>query len=236
MTGKLMKKAAASFLGFLVWTLPLAAQHSPHVLGTVVGSTGAELGGVPLPNSGTILNHDVLTTGRQGKALLEFSPSELVTVYAHARLRFYNQGNRVVADMAAGSLAVQSIGRGRVVVAISRFRVVPASRGKTVYLVKLAPDGGLLIAARQGRVTVTEGRRGPRRFVLEGHYASIAGAPGHSTRGESKSSRAPTRTWHLRSLSSRASLGVAAAIGAGAAGALAIPLFAGSRVASPTQP
>lgn len=231
-----MKKATASFLGVFVWMLPLVAQHNPHVLGTVVGSAGAELGGVSLPDTGTILNHDLLTTGRQGKALLEFSPSDLVTVYALARLRFYNQGNRVVADIGAGSLAVQSIGRGRVVVATSRFRVVPASRGKTVFFVKLTPDGRLLVAARQGRVAVTEGRRGPRRYVPEGHYASIAGALGHSPRGENKSRRAPTRTWHIGSLSPRASLGVAAAIGAGAVGALAIPLSTGSRVASATKP
>src|SRR2546428_8576928 len=49
----------------------LVARVERQVVGQVVSSSGAFLEGVPIPNQGTILDGDSLTTGRGGSGPLE---------------------------------------------------------------------------------------------------------------------------------------------------------------------
>src|SRR2546425_7329485 len=51
--------------------VPLVARVERQIVGQVVSSSGAFLEGVPIPNQGTILDSDLLTTGRGGSAPLK---------------------------------------------------------------------------------------------------------------------------------------------------------------------
>ena len=240
MPDDLMKEVTAWFLALFFWTLPLAAQPRPNILGIIVGSTDTTLGAVPLPNTGTILNNGVLTTGWQGKALLEFSPAGLATVFESTKIRFYREGNHVVAEMTSGAMTVESVVRQDFVVTTPRYSFAPADQEKTIYSVVLIPDGGTIVAVRQGRLSIGEGLSGPTHILSEGQYASIplstSGSPGQQAQLKKTPAKSPTGTWRIGSLSHMTSLGIAAAIAASVAGAVAIPLSAGGQVASPSMP
>ncbi len=240
MPDNLMNKVTAWFLALFFWTLPLAAQPSPNILGIVVGCTDTTLGAVPLPNTGTILNNGVLTTGWQGKALLEFSPAGLATVFASTKIRFYREGNHVVAEMTSGAMAVELVDRQNFVVTTPRYSIAPADQEKTIYSVVLTPDRGTIVAVRQGRLAIREGLSGPPHILSEGQYASVPlstpGSTGQQAQLKKTSAKSPTGTWRIGSLSHMTSLGIAAVVAASVAGAVAIPLSAGGQVASPSMP
>src|SRR2546425_6320794 len=65
----------------------LVARVERQVVGQVVSSSGAFLEGVPIPNQGTILDGDLLTTGRGGGALVKFSVTAQTNISQEAPLR-----------------------------------------------------------------------------------------------------------------------------------------------------
>jgi hypothetical protein len=237
MSADLFRKTTAWLLASLFWTLPLTALPNHAILGMVAGSEDATLGEIALPNTGTILNNDLLTTGQQGQALLEFFPAGRATVFASTWICFRKEGNRVTAEITLGAMVVES---QDLMVTTSNYRIAPAGQEMTIFYVALMPDRSTVVAARRGRVAIAEGRSGPTYFLPEGQYASIPATaptlPGQPDHGKKKSSKSPTGTWHIGSLSHKASLGVVAAIAAGVAGWTAIPLSAGGHVASPIAP
>ncbi|HUZ47799.1 MAG TPA: hypothetical protein VMW54_14270 [Terriglobia bacterium] len=240
MSGNLMNKTTAWFLVLFFWSLPIAAQPNPNILGIVVGSTDTTLGAVPLPDTGTILNNGVLTTGRQGEAFLEFPPSGVATVFKSTKIRFHREGHHVVAEMTSGAMTVELVDRQDFWVMTPKCRIAPADQKKAIYSVTLMPDRGTRVAVRQGRLAITEGLSGPTHILLEGQYASILasapGEPGQQAHLKEKPAKSPKGTWHIGSLSHRTSLGIAAAAAASVAGSVAIPLSAGGQVASPSMP
>src|SRR2546428_13978042 len=66
--------------------VPLIARVERQVVGQVVSSSGAFLEGVPIPNQGTILDGDLLTTSRGGSAPVEFSVPAHANIFPEASL------------------------------------------------------------------------------------------------------------------------------------------------------
>lgn len=240
MSKKWCQKTIACLLASLFWTLPLTALPHQAVLGAIVGSEEASLGDVAVPNTGTILNNDLLTTGPQGKALIEFSPASRATLMKNTSVRFRSVTGHLIAEVSSGAMVVETRnGQGPVLIT-AKCKIAPVEQGKTIYYVALMPDRSTVVAAPHGSVAITEIRSGQTYILPGGQYASIPptlpGALGQAASPNAKSAKPATGTWHIGSLSHAALAGLAAAIAAGIAAAITIPSAAGGRSVSPSVP
>jgi hypothetical protein len=232
-------------LALLLWTLSLGAFPNPEVIGRVVASEGASVGGNNLPNSGTLLNNDLLSTARGGKALVEFSLTNRVGLSEGTTMRFHRAGAIYFGDMSSGAVVAEGRGVESLVVKTPKYKVEPAVPGKALYLVAMMPDGSTVVAAQQGKVAIIEVSSGQRYVLSEGKYAAIppgaavaAGQAGQdpqqtTTNGQTTGLKTP---WHIGSLSHAASIGLVVAIAGGTAAAIAIPLANNGGPASPSTP
>src|SRR5437016_5570709 len=106
----------------MVWTLvatlsalPLAAANQP-VIGHVVSSSRASLGGINVPDEGTIFSEDTLTTEKGGGALLQLSPTIRASLSEETSIRFKTSGGHPLAQMTSGTLVTETDGKGTLVV------------------------------------------------------------------------------------------------------------------------
>jgi hypothetical protein len=237
-------KTLACVLVFLPCLLPLVALPTSEVIGKVVGSKGAFLGGVALPNAGTILNNDQLTTGPGGKALVQFSPTSRMTLSENTAVRFARSGTAYFGEMSSGALVAETRGAGDLVIQTPKYKVEPVDGITTICLVAMMADRSTVVAAKDGRVAITEISSGLKYVLPGGEYAQIPpdalGVPtGRGNRAPQAGQPAPGTTsapWHIGSLSHGASVGLVVALAAGTAAAIAIPLAVSGGAVSPSTP
>src|SRR2546425_9732479 len=84
----------------------LVARVERQVVGQVVSSSGAFLEGVPIPNQGTILDGDLLTTGRGGSAPVKFSVTPQTNISQEDSLPVRNISGRAVIPLTSGLVSL----------------------------------------------------------------------------------------------------------------------------------
>lgn len=221
------QKTMVWLLAALLLPLPLSALPNPEVLGRVVGSKEASLGHVTVPNSGTILNNDVLATGAEGKALVDFSSAGRATLLPGTSVRFHRKAGRLVSEISSGAMVVEASQGREPVVATPHFTISPAARGKTVYYVAMMPDRSTVIAAQRGSVVISDSGSGRSYVLPQGKYAAIPAAPAAFPPSHHGLNGAPVGSWHIGRLKHDASIALVAAIVAGTTSAVMIPLVSG---------
>jgi hypothetical protein len=169
---RLIPLVAATLLS--VSALALAANGEG--IGTIVRSSRANLSGVAVPGEGTLTAGALLSTDKGGSAWVRFSAETQAGLSEGTSVRFETASGHVLAQLSSGTMAAKSSGKSPLVVETPRFTVEPAE-GKAVYVVALLPDDTTIVSARQGDVSVTEGKSGKKHFLPAGHYAKISNAP-----------------------------------------------------------
>jgi len=224
---------------------PMLGAESRRIIGKVLVSSDAAVGGIALPNDGTILADDVLSTGKGGRALVEFSPTARAALAQETSARFRNTPGGLVAEVSRGTLVAERRQTGGLVIETPKYKVQPADPGKAIYMVAMLPDKTTVVAAQQGQVSITEISSGESYLLAEGEYAQIPpdalGVP--RGRGDKALPAAQgahgqiNNPWHIGSLSHAASVALVAAIVAGAALAITLPLALGEEApVSPVAP
>src|SRR3989442_3568503 len=92
----------------------LVARVERQVVGQVVSSSGAFLEGVPIPNQGTILDGDFLTTGRGGRALVKFLVTPQVNISEEGSLRIRIILGRAIVQLNSGLVSLDGASQARV--------------------------------------------------------------------------------------------------------------------------
>lgn len=217
--------------------LCLAAAQSRQVIGEVVRSSGASLGGVLIPGQGTIMTDDLLSTEKGGSALVKLSATTRARLSEQTSVRFQKIGDHTSAQMLSGTMVAERLGKNVLAVETLKYKIEPADLGKAIYLVALLPDKRTVVATRSGRVLITEIRSGQSYLLSEGKYAAIpassSGVPGRenveSTQDTGgQAGQAPPQPslelWHIGSLSHSASVALEGAIGAGMGAGVALTI------------
>ncbi len=231
--------------------LPLAVAANHQVIGKVVSSSAASLGGIAIPNGGTILIGDTLSTEKGGGALVNLSPTTQASLAEQTSVCFQNVDGHLSARMSLGTIVTETLGKDVLVVETPKYKIEPGTQGKAIYLVSVLPDKSTLVAARYGTVAITENRSGHSYLLLTGQYAAIpassSGVPGQE-KEETKqepgkqagqaTEEVTEEPWHIGSLSHSASIAV---VGAGVGGGVAAAVAAasgggGGHPASPSRP
>ncbi len=177
---RLTQFALVMFMGLTAFAL--ARGGTPNVVGKVVRSSNATVGGSTLLSNGTILSGDAVMVGEGGSVLLSYSPTGRAVLSPATHVRFSSDKGNVVAQLLSGTLAVERETKDAFVVKTSTHRFEPQGEGKAEFLVELLPDRSTIVEAQQGRVAITETSSGERYTLAEGLRAEIppsaAGLPG----------------------------------------------------------
>src|SRR2546422_3787359 len=125
----------------------LIARVERQIVGQVVSSSGAFLEGVPIPNQGTILDGDLLTTGRGGSALVKFSVTAQANISEEASLRIRIISGRTVVQLTSGLVSLEEATEDALVVQTPKYEIGPATPGKSVFVVAAPADQRALVSS-----------------------------------------------------------------------------------------
>ncbi|HEV2178420.1 MAG TPA: hypothetical protein VGW33_14635 [Terriglobia bacterium] len=175
-----------------VASVPLAGAVGRKVIGVVLTSTAARSASAPLIEGATLTSGDSVHTERGGSARVRLGRDTQVSLGAATAVRFESNLNRVVVKMSAGAMMARETGHDAVAVETAGFRVEPAEQGRAVYVVAMLSDK-TDVAARLGKLVITDVDSGRRTLVSEGEVAEIAGAPSAPQEQES-GKPAPAKT------------------------------------------
>lgn len=237
----------------IVWVLisslssgPVVAGAEHAIIGKVVASSGASLGGVAIPDGGTITTGDLLSTAKGSSALVKFTASLQASLSEGTSVSFRAAPGYLSAEMSSGTIMIQRFGGKVLVVQTPKFRIEPAGQGGAVYIVAVLPDKTTAVVARRGKISITEMSSGRSYLLPEGHNAvmaaSFSGFPAQE-KEESKpapgkvAGQAPESPPEEPKKNNTALIGIVAAGGVGAAvAALAASRGGKGPAVSPSQP
>ena len=223
--------------------LSLAAAENPPIGKIVVSPTpAASLNGAAFSNERIIVAGDLLSTPKGGGALVNSLSGTRISLSEETAMRLENASERVVAQILAGTVLVNTSGKGIPLVETPKYKIEPAQQGKVTYLVGLLPDKRTVVAARHGKVSITEISSGQSYLLGDGRYATIA----DSSSGIPLQEASPTKpaTQRAAAASLAAVVGIAAwqigSLPAGSSltvpGVVASPTVRTSTEASSTRP
>src|SRR3989441_9579231 len=138
--------------------VPLIARVERQVVGQVVSSSGAFLEGVPIPNQGTILDGDLLTTSRGGSALVKFSVTAQANISEEASLRIRIISGRPVVQLTSGLVSLEEATEDALVVQTPKYEIGPATPGKSVFVVAVMREPRPLVSVLKGSGLVAENK------------------------------------------------------------------------------
>lgn len=173
----LTRKSILSVVVIAVSTVLFGAAGNPLVVGRLISSAGATLAGEAVPAGGTIRLGDVLTTRKAGNALVVLAAETEASLSENTSVRFSRGGTYLSMRLSSGAVRAKSLGKDSLIVETPAYRIEPVEHGKAVYLVAMLPDKTTVVAARHGKVSITEVTSGQNYVVDEGHFAKVSSSP-----------------------------------------------------------
>jgi hypothetical protein len=147
-------------------------------LGRILYSNAASLRGVAVPKSETILSGDVLATSENGSALVELRSGAKLKITENSSVRFLGNGDKVKAELLAGTVVSESVGKPTLVVATSKFQFAPSQEGNSRFAVALSKQEVTLAGALKGNLMIRTPDSPGSYIVPEGKYAAIPASSG----------------------------------------------------------
>jgi FecR protein len=153
----------------------------PRIVGQVVESRDASLGGIAIPGASTILPGDVLETGHAGRALVTFSSGERLNLASDTAVSFERERSAFVARISRGDLLAEAHNPDALAIETPQYRISSDGARLVTCLVTVLADHRTLISARQGRISITDLRSGAVKSLTASEYLAMAAAPGQET-------------------------------------------------------
>ena len=161
-----------------------AMGRTTDVVGRVVNSSNAIVGGGKLLSNCTIFSGDAVDVGEGGSVLLSFSSSGRAVLTAATRVRFSGAKGNVVAQLLSGTLAIERQNNDALVMKTPTYSIEPQGEGRAEFVVALLPNKRTTVETQYGKVLITETSSGESYTLAEGLLAEISpsatGFPGES--------------------------------------------------------
>jgi ferric-dicitrate binding protein FerR (iron transport regulator) len=126
------------------------------VIGKVVASAGATRNGKPLPSGESVLEGDLVATGTSGRAVIQLSPTNQLTLNENTSARFTRIVERVWLQLQTGTVMAENKGESYVLVATTRFHIEPKTTEASKIYVGLMTDNSTYIESVAGDVKIEE--------------------------------------------------------------------------------
>ena len=175
-----------------------AMGRTTDVVGRVVNSSNAIVGGGKLLSNCTIFSGDAVDVGEGGSVLLSFSSSGRAVLTAATRVRFSGAKGNVVAQLLSGTLAIERQNNDALVMKTPTYSIEPQGEGRAEFVVALLPNKRTTVETQYGKVLITETSSGESYTLAEGLLAEISpsatGFPGESEKQRKVIGNAVTST------------------------------------------
>jgi hypothetical protein len=162
----------------LLSSLPLVGGevgNDRQVVGLVIQSSAAALGGAAIPGAGAVFSGNLLTTAKGGNALVKFSATTQASLQGESSVIFRTKSGGLSAQLLSGTVVAETAGSDSIVVNTSHYDAEPAGRGRADYAVRVFPDQSILVAARQGKILIKDLTSGKNYLVPQGSTAVSGG-------------------------------------------------------------
>ena len=233
-------------LGLSLSTLP--APGGQQAIGQIISSSGASVGGVPVPGAGTVLAGDTLSTTKGGAALVKISANTQVSLAEQTTVNFSSPSGHPLARISSGMVLAETEGSDSLNIETPRCRIAPAQPGKATYLVSVSADGSSMVTTRHGAALVTEISSGRSSTLPEGEAEACA-APSSPVLEQEREEARPAPSERASQApppnpvpAHHGSSGILILVGVGGAAAVGVALAAGGKggggsgPASPSSP
>jgi len=162
--------------------LPGQTEELGRGIGKVVASAGATRNGKPISNGDTILDDDLVSTGAAGRAVIELSPTDRITLNENTSGRFTRIVERVWLRLQNGTVVAESKGESFVFVATTKFHIEPNTSAASKIYVGVMTDESTYIESVAGDVRIQEIQSGQSFLLPAGQNTMVAadasGVPG----------------------------------------------------------
>jgi hypothetical protein len=175
MMWKRSSKVFVLLIGYFA-LLPALATGPKEVVGKIVSSSRASLDEIMIPDGGTILIGDTLSTSKGGNALVKLSATTQASLSGGTTVFFGKNADRLSAKVSSGTLVIETLGKDAPIVETALYTTEPAEPGKAVYLVAVLPDKSTVITARHGKVSIRDISSGRSYLLPEGYSAVPQGS------------------------------------------------------------
>jgi ferric-dicitrate binding protein FerR (iron transport regulator) len=237
----------------LLAQIPAPAVASPSqegdqstTIGTVLASTGASQNTKAVPIGARVLVDDLFATGATGHAVIQFWPTNQITLQESTSASFTKPADRVWLHLRNGTIVVDDKGDSNILVTTEKFHIEPNTTVASRFKVGIMADSSTYIESVSGDVRIRD-IQSDQVFLLPAGQktlvaANASGVPGLQALQENPAP-APTQTTSPSNPHPAAASGgmshntliiIGVAAGGGIAGAVAA--LAGGKGSSSNQP
>lgn len=135
---------------------PDQKEEPGNLIGKVASSAGATRNGNPLPSGGAVFDGDLVSTGTVGSSLIQLSPTSQITLNENTSARFTRAEGRVWLQLQSGTIVAENTGESYVLVATTRFHIVPTSAAHSRIYVGVMTDNSTYIESFGGDVRIED--------------------------------------------------------------------------------
>jgi hypothetical protein len=161
--------------------IPGQEEAQSKVIGAVVASAGATQNGKPASNGAQVSIDDLFSTAATGSAVINFWPTNRVTLQESTSATFTKPADRVWVHLHSGTIVVDDKGDSNVLVATDKFHIEPSS-GASRFKVGVMADNSTAIESLGGDVRVRDVQSDQAYLLPAGQKTLVAsnatGVPG----------------------------------------------------------
>jgi ferric-dicitrate binding protein FerR (iron transport regulator) len=135
---------------------PGQQEQASNEIGKVTAAAGATRKGKPLAVGETVVNNDVISTGAAGRAVVQLSPANQITLNENTSARFTRVVERVWLQVQSGNIVAENKGESYALIVTPKFHIEPNSAAASKIYVGVMTDNSTYIESVTGDVRIEE--------------------------------------------------------------------------------
>jgi ferric-dicitrate binding protein FerR (iron transport regulator) len=167
----------ASATGF-----PGQQEPASNEIGKVTTAVGATRNGKPLATGQTVVDNDLVSTGAAGRAVVQLSPTNQITLNENTSARFSRVVERIWLRVQSGNIVAENKGESYALIVTAKFHIEPNSNAASRIYVGVMTDNSTYIESVTGDVRIEEIQTEQAYLLPSGQNtlvpASASGVPG----------------------------------------------------------
>jgi ferric-dicitrate binding protein FerR (iron transport regulator) len=151
-------------------------------IGRVTTAVGATRNGKPLATGQKVVDNDLISTGAAGRAVIQLSPANQITLNENTSARFSRVVERVWLQVQSGNIVAENKGESYALIVTPKFHIEPNSAAASKIYVGVMTDNSTYIESVTGDVRIEEIQSEQAYLLPSGQNtlvpANASGVPG----------------------------------------------------------
>jgi ferric-dicitrate binding protein FerR (iron transport regulator) len=162
--------------------IPGQQEQASNEIGKVATAAGATRNGKPLATGQTVVDNDLISTGAAGRAVVQLSPTNQITLNENTSARFSRVVERIWLRVQSGNIVAENKGESYALIVTAKFHIEPNSNAASRIYVGVMTDNSTYIESVTGDVRIEEIQTEQAYLLPSGQNtlvpANASGVPG----------------------------------------------------------